>query len=87
MKITEKEFKEYCKDCYTPEFHIVLTKVANTPIYIRRYFELLGRKTALNKIKPLISRVEYKEAKETIKEAKRLFSIETIKEAKRVFSI
>ena len=49
--ITEKEFREYCKDCHTPiEFNIVLGEVANTGEYLRRYFEL-------NKIKEIIERI------------------------------
>jgi len=67
MKITEKEFREFCKDCYTPEFHIVLRESYDVPLYLRRYFELIGRKAVLKKIKPLVSKVEYKEIVEAVK--------------------
>jgi len=51
MKITEKEFKEFCKDCYTPEFYIVLRESYDVPLYLRRYFELIGRKALAKKLK------------------------------------
>jgi len=38
-----KELQEQCKDCYLPEKHVVLAKIANTPEYLRRYFKQRGK--------------------------------------------
>ena len=50
QEITEEEFREFCEDCHTPEFYKILKEVFNTPIYLRRYFELIGRKEFANEI-------------------------------------
>jgi len=42
-RLTDEEIKEICKDCYCPDIDTVRYEVANTPIYLRRYFMEIGR--------------------------------------------
>lgn len=49
-ELTEFEIKNLCMDCYCPEMHIIRHEIANTPEYLRRYFEELGRKETAEKI-------------------------------------
>ena len=71
QEITEEEFREFCEDCHTPEFYKVLKEVSNTPIYLRRYLELIGRKNCVEELK---------------KENKKLLQIQINKKIKEINS-
>lgn len=46
-ELSEVEIKEICKrepECYCPEMHLIRHEIANTPEYLRRYFQEQGKK-------------------------------------------
>ena len=52
----QEEIEKLCKrepSCYCPERHIILSKVAETPEYLRRYFEEIGKGEVIEDIKKL----------------------------------
>jgi len=49
----EDELEKLCKReprCHCPERHVVLSKTAETPEYLRRYFKEIGRQEIKKKI-------------------------------------
>ena len=45
--LTDNEIREITKDCYLPPMHEVRSMIANTPVYLRRYFEKIGYKKGI----------------------------------------
>jgi len=56
-----KRLKEECDKfgCFCPESHIAHHEVANTPLWLRVYFELVGKIKMERKIDSLESQIEY----------------------------
>ncbi len=47
-QLGEFEIKELCKrkpECYCPPTHLIRHEIANTPEYLRRYFQEQGKKS------------------------------------------